>query len=67
MLGNGLDLKLKQEGDFFIGRTEFDSPDVDNEIHIDARLYYVKIGDFIDVKITNAGDFDLEAVPLSVS
>lgn len=57
----------RKEGDFFIGRTEFDSPDVDNEIHIDARLHYVKIGDFIDVKITNAGDFDLEAVPLSVS
>jgi len=57
----------RKEGDFFIGRTEFDSPDVDNEIHIDARLHYVKIGDFADVKITNAGDFDLEAVPLSVS
>ena len=57
----------RKEGNYFIGRTEFDSPDVDNEIHIDARLHYVKIGDFIDVKITNAGDFDLEAVPLSVS
>lgn len=57
----------RKEGNYFIGRTEFDSPDVDNEIHIDARLHYVKIGDFADVKITNAGDFDLEAVPLSVS
>ena len=57
----------RKEGNYFIGRTEFDSPDVDNEIHIDARLHYVKIGDFIDVKITNAGDFDLEAVPLSFS
>ncbi|MGB0199035.1 MAG: 30S ribosomal protein S12 methylthiotransferase RimO [Flavobacteriaceae bacterium] len=57
----------RKEGDYFIGRTEFDSPDVDNEIHIDARLHYVKIGDFVDVKITNAGDFDLEAVPLSAS
>ena len=57
----------RKEGDYFIGRTEFDSPDVDNEIHIDARLHYVKIGDFVDVKITNAGDFDLEAMPLSAS
>lgn len=55
----------RKEGDYFIGRTEFDSPDVDNEVHIDARKYYVKTGDFVDVKITGAGDFDLEAVPLS--
>ena len=55
----------RKEGDYFIGRSEFDSPDVDNEIHIDAQKYYVKIGDFVDVKITNAGDFDLEAVPIS--
>jgi ribosomal protein S12 methylthiotransferase len=55
----------RKEGDYFIGRSEFDSPDVDNEIHIDARKYYVKIGDFVDVKITNAGDFDLEAIPVS--
>ena len=55
----------RKEGDCFIGRTEFDSPDVDNEVHIDARKYYVKTGDFVDVKITGAGDFDLEAVPLS--
>ncbi len=55
----------RKEGDYFIGRTEFDSPDVDNEVHIDARKYYVKTGDFVDVKITGAGDFDLEGVPLS--
>lgn len=55
----------RKEGDYFIGRTEFDSPDVDNEVHIDARKYYVKTGDFVNVKITGAGDFDLEAVPLS--
>ncbi|MBL6646835.1 MAG: 30S ribosomal protein S12 methylthiotransferase RimO [Flavobacteriaceae bacterium] len=55
----------RKEGDYFIGRSEFDSPDVDNEIHIDAQKYYVKIGDFVDVKISSAGDFDLEAVPIS--
>jgi ribosomal protein S12 methylthiotransferase len=55
----------RKEGDYFIGRSEFDSPDVDNEIHINAQKYYVKIGDFVDVKITNAGDFDLEAIPIS--
>jgi ribosomal protein S12 methylthiotransferase len=55
----------RKEGDYFIGRSEFDSPDVDNEIHIDAKKYYVKIGDFVDVKISSAGYFDLEAVPIS--
>jgi ribosomal protein S12 methylthiotransferase len=54
----------RKEGNYFIGRTEFDSPDVDNEVLIDAGLHYVKIGDFCDVKITEAQDFDLYGEPV---
>ena len=53
----------KKEGDYFIGRTEFDSPDVDNEVLVDAREHYINIGKFIDITITEAGDFDLYGVP----
>jgi ribosomal protein S12 methylthiotransferase len=50
----------RKEGDYFIGRTEFDSPDVDNEVLIKAtKDNYVRIGDFAKVKITEASDFDL--------
>lgn len=49
----------RKEGDYFIGRTEFDSPDVDNEVLIDAATTYLKTGEFYDVKITDAADFDL--------
>ena len=41
----------RKEGNFFIGRTEFDSPDVDNEVLIDARKYFVRQGDFVKVKV----------------
>lgn len=53
----------RKEGNFYVGRTEFDSPDVDNEVRIDATQHYLKVGDFVDVYITEAGDFDLYAVP----
>ncbi|MBS9462668.1 30S ribosomal protein S12 methylthiotransferase RimO [Flagellimonas sp. 389] len=55
----------RKEGNYFVGRTEFDSPDVDNEVLIDATQHYVKIGDFVNVKITEAADFDLYAVPVT--
>ncbi len=42
-------------------RTEFDSPDVDNEVLIDATKTYLKTGEFTSVKITEAADFDLYA------
>lgn len=48
-----------KEGGNFIGRTEFDSPEVDNEVLIDASKHYLRIGDFANVKITRAEDFDL--------
>ena len=49
----------RKEGDFFIGRTEFDSPDVDNEVIINAKDFYIRIGDFANIKITKADHYDL--------
>lgn len=49
----------RQEGGYFIGRTEFDSPEVDNEVLVDATRYTVKLGDFAPVRITSAAEFDL--------
>jgi len=51
----------RKEGNYFVGRTEFDSPDVDNEVLIDATKTYLKTGEFATVKITEAADFDLYA------
>lgn len=51
----------RKEGTYFVGRTEFDSPDVDNEVLIDASKVYLKTGEFTTVKITEAADFDLFA------
>ncbi len=49
----------KKEGDYFIGRTEFDSPEVDNEVLVKANKDYVRVGDFANIKITSAEDYDL--------
>ncbi|MFT4970669.1 MAG: ribosomal protein S12 methylthiotransferase [Chitinophagales bacterium] len=49
----------KKEGESFVGRSEYDSPDVDNEVLVDATKQYVPIGEFVHVKITDATDFDL--------
>ena len=49
----------KKEGESFVGRTAYDSPDVDNEVLVDATKQYVSIGEFANVKITDATDFDL--------
>lgn len=54
----------RKEGNHFVGRTEFDSPDVDNEVLIDATKHYVKIGDFTNIKITDASDYDLYGEPV---
>lgn len=54
----------RKEGNYFVGRTEFDSPDVDNEVLIDANQFYLKTGEFVDVKITDAADFDLYGAPV---
>lgn len=49
----------RKEGGEFFGRTEFDSPEVDNEVILDAKKNYLRIGDFVNVSITQATEFDL--------
>ena len=52
------------EGGYFVGRTEFDSPDVDNEVLVDASAHYLRVGEFARLRVTEASDFDLYAVPV---
>ena len=54
----------RKEGNYFVGRTEFDSPDVDNEVLVDATKQYLKQGEFVNLKITDAADFDLYGEPV---
>ena len=54
----------RKEGDYFVGRTYRDSPDVDNEVLIDAQQFYLKQGSFVQVKIISATDFDLMGEPV---
>lgn len=49
----------RKEGNYFVGRTEFDSPDVDNEVLIPAEDVYLSIGEFVDVEVESAEEFDL--------
>ncbi|KAA9340291.1 30S ribosomal protein S12 methylthiotransferase RimO [Adhaeribacter soli] len=49
----------RKESGYFVGRTQFDSPEVDNEVLVPATNTYVRIGDFANVKITESTDFDL--------
>lgn len=51
----------KKENGFFVGRTEFDSVEVDNEVLIDASKHYCRIGDFVEATVTDATEFDLYA------
>lgn len=60
----GQELKVmidRKEGGYFVGRTEFDSPEVDNEVLIAAEGKYLRIGDLVDAKVISASAFDLEA------
>lgn len=54
----------RKESGNFIGRTEHDSPEVDNEVQIDAKKHYLRIGDFANIKITDATEFDLYGEPV---
>ena len=54
----------RKDGEYFYGRTESDSPDVDNDVLVDAKEHYVKIGEFIDIKMHEAGDYDLYGTPV---
>ena len=51
----------RKEGEFFVGRTEFDSPEVDNEVLLNAKENFVRLGDFAQVEIIEASDYDLYA------
>ncbi len=53
------------EGGYFVGRTEYDSPDVDNEVLVDASRFYLSVGAFANLRITEAADFDLYAEPVT--
>ena len=52
------------EGGYFVGRTEYDSPEVDNEVIINAKEYFLRVGDFAQIKITDATEFDLTGIPV---
>ena len=63
----GKELKVlvdRLEGGVYFARTEFDSPEVDNEVLIETADQHLRIGDFVTVKITGASEFDLTAEPL---
>lgn len=51
----------RREGEYYIGRTQFDSPEVDPEVLLDAAEDQLEIGEFYTVKVTGADDFDLYA------
>jgi len=53
----------RKEGNYYVGRTEYDSPEVDNEVWVDATKYPIEIGKFINIKITDAQEFDLYGIP----
>jgi ribosomal protein S12 methylthiotransferase len=55
----------RKEGGNFIGRSEYDSPEVDNEVIIDSKDHYLRTGDFVNVKVTDATEFDLTAKVIS--
>ena len=54
----------RKEGKNFIARTEQDSPEVDNEVLIPADKHYLRVGDFADIKITGAEEYDLVGEPV---
>ncbi len=56
----------RKESQYFVGRTEFDSPEVDNEVLIDAKKHFVRLGDFVEVDIVDAQEFDLYGEPVEV-
>lgn len=57
----------RKEGDWFIGRTEGDSPEVDNEVLFDAKQYFLRQGDFVNAYIESASEFDLVARPITTN
>lgn len=63
----GKELKVlidRKEGEYFVGRTEADSPEVDNEVLIPAADHYLRLGEFAQIRITDATEFDLHGTPV---
>lgn len=61
LVGKSLKVLIDRvEGDYFIGRTEYDSPEVDNEVIIPIDKHYLRLGDFAEIEIVSAQAFDLE-------
>ena len=54
----------RKEGGYFVGRTEGDSAEVDNEVLVNAAEHYLRIGDFAEVKIVDALEYDLFGEPI---
>ena len=54
----------RKEGNYYVGRTEYDSPEVDNEVWIDATKYAIDLGKFVHIEITSATEFDLYGKPV---
>ncbi|HEX4046430.1 MAG TPA: 30S ribosomal protein S12 methylthiotransferase RimO, partial [Elusimicrobiota bacterium] len=52
-----------REGKHWVGRTEHDSPEVDNEVLVDAAKHYLRVGDFANLRVTGASEYDLAAEP----
>ena len=57
----------RKDDQYYYGRTEFDSPDVDNDVLVDVTQFYIKLGEFINIKIHDAGDYDLYGTPTKKS
>ena len=51
----------RKRGRYYVGRTQYDSPDVDNEVLIEAKSNFLRVGQFVNAKIIDASDFDLYA------
>ncbi len=68
LIGNSLKVLIdRKENNYYIGRTEFDSPEVDNEVIINASKNYLRLGDFANIKINDALPFDLIGDPVNNS
>ena len=60
MIGNSYKVLIdREEGGYYVGRTEFDSPEVDNEVLIEKKNNRLKIGDFFNIEIEKADFYDL--------
>jgi ribosomal protein S12 methylthiotransferase len=68
LIGKSLKVLIdRKENNYYIGRTEYDSPEVDNEVILDASKNYLRLGDFAKIRINDALPFDLIGDPVNNS